>query len=75
MGILTKIIVFILLVPVIGVFLWGIVDTKGFITFGDRWRYKEELEPTDEAMKYSRKLCIICLAVTIVGYFYYAIFS
>lgn len=75
MEVLTKIIVFIVLVPFILILVWGIIDTKSYITSGQRWRYKGELEPTEEAIEYHKKLCIVGIFVTIVGYLLYAIFG
>lgn len=66
--VLEKIFWFILLSPLAGVFLWCIMDPEGSLLFGDRWKYKGELEPTEEAINGAKKCGIIGLVFTIAFY-------
>lgn len=73
--IIEKILLFILLSPLMGVFLWCILDPEESILFGNRWKYKEELEPTEEAINFTKKTGIIGLIFTIIFYVIFVIFN
>lgn len=75
MDIIEKILLFILLSPLMGVFLWCILDPEESILFGNRWKYKEELEPTEEAINFTKKTGIIGLIFTIIFYVIFVIFN
>lgn len=73
--VLEKIFWFILLSPLAVVFLWCIMDPEESILFGNRWKYKEELEPTEEAINFTKKTGIIGLIFTIIFYVIFVIFN
>lgn len=72
-GIIWKIYVFILLSPLMGVFLWGILDPESYVLFGNKWRFKGDLEPSEEAINLARKSSIAGLIITIIFYIIYVI--
>lgn len=50
-------------IPIIGVLLYTIMNPRDAALWGKRWQFKnEDLEPSDEAIKYNR---IISIAVLI----------
>ena len=57
----------ILFIPVIGVLLYTALNPRDAALWGKRWQFKnEDLEPSDEVIKYNRIMSIIMLIVIII---------
>lgn len=62
-----KFIIIVLLLPVIGIFLYTALYPRESTLIGKRWQFRnQDLEPSDEAIKYNRKASIIALIIIIV---------
>lgn len=62
-----KFIIIGLLLPVIGIFLYTALYPRESALIGKRWQFRnQDLEPSDEAIKYNRKASIIALIIIIV---------
>lgn len=57
----------ILFIPIIGALLYTIFFPKDSASFGKRWQFKnEDLEPSDEVIKYNRTMGIVVLIIAAV---------
>ncbi|MCU9614540.1 hypothetical protein OEV98_13430 [Caldibacillus lycopersici] len=66
----------VLCIPIYFLLFLGIVDPRELIMWGNRWKFKEEPELSDELLritKYSSLVCIIVLTLiwiaTIISFF------
>lgn len=67
MGFVDLFIIIVLFIPIIGVLLYTIFYPRESALFGKRWQFKNEnLEPSDEVIKYNRTVGIIALIVILV---------
>lgn len=60
-----------LYIPFLGLFLYMALNPRDTALWGKRWQFKnEDLEPSDEAIKYNRNASILMLIVgtiTLIG--------
>ena len=64
------------MIPVYALLIYGIKDPEGMAIFGERWKYRENIYPTEDYIKFVKISSIIItiiitliLIVTILGYF------
>ena len=66
-ALIQKILYSIVIIPVIGVIVYSIKEPRDSFLFGRRWMYKnEDLEPSEEIIKFNRNASIIALAVIVI---------
>ena len=59
--------VVILFLPILGVLLYMAIKPENAALWGNRWRFKnEDLEPSEEAIKYTRIMSIIMIVIGIL---------
>lgn len=67
MRFLTVFITIILFLPIIGLFLYMAAYPRESALWGNRWQFKnQDLEPSDEAIKYNRNVSIIMVIVMVI---------
>ena len=42
----------IFMIPVYALLIYGIKDPEGMATFGERWKYRENIYPTEDYIKF-----------------------
>ncbi|MBT2686837.1 hypothetical protein J7I93_01430 [Bacillus sp. ISL-47] len=57
------ILVFILFIPVYGVLLWSYFDPEESMLWGKRWMYEEEPEISEGAIRYTKMMSLVVMAV------------
>lgn len=63
-----KFITVIILIPILAIFLYDAMYPRESFLTGKRWQYKNEnLEPSDEAIKQTRKSGIIGIIIIIIS--------
>lgn len=63
----TALIYVILFIPIIGVLLYTVLNPRDAALWGKRWQFKnEDLEPSDEVIKYNRVTSIIVLIIVVI---------
>ena len=66
-ALIQKILYSILIIPVIGVVIYSIKEPRDSFLFGRRWMYKnDELEPSEEIVKFNRNASVVALVVIII---------
>ena len=66
-ALIQKILYSILIIPVIGVVIYSIKEPRDSFLFGRRWMYKnDELEPSEEIIKFNRNASVVALVVIII---------
>lgn len=67
MRFITALIYVILFIPIIGVLLYTALNPRDAALWGKRWQFKNEnLEPSDEVIKYNRVTSIIMLIIVVI---------
>lgn len=57
----------VLFLPILGVLLYMTIKPENAALWGNRWRFKnEDLEPSEEAIKYTRIMSIIMIVMGIL---------
>lgn len=49
----------IFMIPVYALLIYGIKDPEGMATFGERWKYRENIYPTEDYIKFIKISSII----------------
>lgn len=49
----------IFMIPVYALLIYGIKDPEGMATFGKRWKYRENIYPTEDYIKFTKISSII----------------
>lgn len=57
----------IVLLPFVGILIYTIINPETVATWGNRWKYEGDLEPTEEYIGYVRATGIIGLLILISG--------
>lgn len=66
-ALIQKILYSILIIPVIGVVIYSIKEPRDSFLFGRRWMYKnDELEPSEEIIKFNRNASVVALVVIVI---------
>lgn len=55
----------IIILPILVILVYSIINPEAMATWGYRWRYKGELEPTETYIKYTRACSVIGLLLMI----------
>ncbi|WP_353096447.1 hypothetical protein [Tissierella praeacuta] len=55
----------IIILPILVILIYSIINPEAMATWGYRWRYKGELEPTEEYINYIRVSSVISLLLII----------
>ena len=53
------------LLPFLGILIYTIIHPEVVATWGNRWKYRDELEPTEEYIKFTRASGIILFLILI----------
>lgn len=57
----------IVLLPFVGILIYTIINPERVATWGNRWKYEGDLEPTEEYIGYVRATGVIGLLILISG--------
>ncbi|MCR8644225.1 hypothetical protein NV379_16345 [Paenibacillus sp. N1-5-1-14] len=57
------IVLFIIMLPLFALLIWGIIDPLEFLLFGSRWKYDVEPEYSEGYLRYTRIACVVSLVV------------
>ncbi|SOC41482.1 hypothetical protein [Ureibacillus acetophenoni] len=54
MDIVQFIVITILFIPLYGLLIWSYFDPREALLFGNRWKYKEDPEPSEKLIRYTK---------------------